>query len=92
MHPFNRRAQQSRLSTVCVAVATPNEDGRNPLRLFLGSSVFGNPYRLFLRDPFRLLFFADSLNGFSSSELALKLCFVDDILILADRKIGTRKD
>ena len=46
MHPFNRRAQQSRLSTVCVAVATPSEGGRNPLRLFLGNSVF-REYRSF---------------------------------------------
>lgn len=44
MHPFNRRAPLSRLSTtVCVAVAMPSEGGRNPLRLFLESSVFGEP-------------------------------------------------
>ena len=47
----------------------------------------GNIDRLVFRNPFRLLFFADSLNSFSSSELVLKLCFVDDILDSTDHRV-----
>ena len=53
----------------------------------LGTQSLGNIDRLVFRNPFRLLFFADSLNGFSSSELVLKLCFVDDILDPTDHRI-----
>jgi len=53
----------------------------------LGTQSLGNIDRLVFRNPFRLLFFADSLNSFSSSELVLKLCFVDDILYPTDHRI-----
>ena len=53
----------------------------------LGTQSLGNIDRLVFRNPFRLLFFADSLNSFSSSELVLKLCFVDDILDPTDHGV-----
>ena len=53
----------------------------------LGTQSLGNIDRFVFRNPFRLLFFADSLNSFSSSELVLKLCFVDDILDSTDHGV-----